>query len=143
MKSTTFWAIFYGVSLAQNSIIGTPTAGQKLTRDSKTVVQVERPNSLTGSAEVVVVIGISSCVSIVCRPADEAMCTILYLIVPNSIATGNAQINIAHVALVGAERFPYQDAEPYRSRGLTRTHRSSDSVHVASTTTKSTSYPVF
>lgn len=43
MKSTTFWAIFYGVSLAQNSIIGTPTAGQKLTRDSQTVVQVERP----------------------------------------------------------------------------------------------------
>lgn len=43
MKSTTFLVIFYGVSLAQNSIIGTPTVGQKLTRDRKTVVQVERP----------------------------------------------------------------------------------------------------
>lgn len=84
--------------------------------------------------------------------------------VPNSIATGNAQINIAHVALVGVSigiliptvwlRFVDpsitgreislpRNAELYRSRGLTRTHRSSDSVHVASTTTKSTSYPAF
>ncbi|CAI7609784.1 unnamed protein product [Penicillium palitans] len=147
MKSTTFLAIFYGVSLAQNSIIGTPTVGQKLTRDRKTVVQVERPNSLTGSAEIVVVIGISFCVSTVCRSADEAMGTILYrgdfdpqyyeanrppyqnftVTVPNSIATGNAQINIAHVALVGSWSDPYT---PLFRLGSRRIHY--DQVHILS-----------
>ncbi|OQE09338.1 hypothetical protein PENFLA_c107G10169 [Penicillium flavigenum] len=78
MKSIVSQATFAGVFLAQNSIIGIPTAGQKLTKGSNVVIQLERPNSLTDSTEIAVVIGISSCASIACRPAGEVMGTILY-----------------------------------------------------------------
>ncbi|OQE12809.1 hypothetical protein PENFLA_c062G00963 [Penicillium flavigenum] len=127
MKSIVSLAAFAGVSLAQNSIIGLPTAGQNLSKGSNMAIQVERPNSLTGSTEIAVMIGISSCVSTACRPAAEVMGTILYhgdfdpqyyeasqppyqnftITVPNLIPAGDAQINIAHVALVGAGAFPY------------------------------------
>ncbi|KAI1829402.1 hypothetical protein DTO027I6_9617 [Penicillium roqueforti] len=127
MKSIVSLVAFAGVSLAQNFIIGLPTAGQNLSKGSNVVIQVKRPNSLTGSTEIAVVIGISSCVSTACRPAGEVMGTILYrgdfdpqyyeaskppyqnftITVPNLIPAGNAQINIAHAALVGAGASPY------------------------------------
>ncbi|CAI7613009.1 unnamed protein product [Penicillium viridicatum] len=119
--------VFAGISLAHNSIIGIPTAGQKLTKGSSVVIQLERPNSLTGSTEIDVVIGISTRASTACPPAGEVMGTILYhggfdpqyheasqppyqnftVTVPTLITAGNGQINIANVVLVGAATFPY------------------------------------
>lgn len=43
MKSIVPLATFAGVSLAQNTIIGIPTAGQKLTKGRNVVIQLERP----------------------------------------------------------------------------------------------------
>lgn len=76
---------------------------------------------MTSSTEIAVAIGISSCASTTCLPPSEVMGTILYhgpfdpkyyemgqppyqnfsLAIPSSIPTGNAQINVAHAALVG------------------------------------------
>jgi hypothetical protein len=114
-------ALFAGSALAQNAGIGLPTAGQKLTKGSDIVVQVQRPNSLTGSTEMAVAIGISSCATRPCNPPDEFMGTILYngafkpeyhetslppyenftVTVPSDFAVGNAQINVAHATLIG------------------------------------------
>ncbi|KAF4772079.1 hypothetical protein HAV15_004870 [Penicillium sp. str.  len=83
-------------------------------------VQIAK-NSLTGSTEIAVVIGISTCASTACPPAGEVMGTILYhggfdpqyheasqlpyqnftVTVPTLITAGNGQINIANVVLVG------------------------------------------
>ncbi|KAF3389484.1 hypothetical protein F1880_003470 [Penicillium rolfsii] len=120
-------ALFAGAAMAQNAGIGLPTADQKLTKGSDIVVQVQRPNSLTGSTEMAVAIGISSCTNGPCIPSDEFMGTILYnggfkpeyhetslppyenftVTVPSSFAAGNAQINVAHAALVGASQYPF------------------------------------
>ncbi|KAJ5904717.1 uncharacterized protein N7473_001633 [Penicillium subrubescens] len=127
MKSIISPVVLASVSLAQNSIIGLPTTGYTVTKGSNVTVQVQRLNSLTGSTEIAVVIGVSSCASIACRPAGEVMGTILYqgpfdpqhhessqppyqnftVTLPNLIAAGNAQINVARAALVGAGHFPY------------------------------------
>lgn len=89
-------------------------------------------NSLTGSTEIAVVIGVSSCASSPCQPADEVMGTILYqgpfdpqnhepsqppyqnftVTLPNLIATGNAQINVARAALVGVSQIRYNGNVP-------------------------------
>ncbi|KAJ5904937.1 uncharacterized protein N7473_001853 [Penicillium subrubescens] len=127
MKSIISLVVLASVSLAQNSIIGLPTAGYMITKGGNVTVQVQRPNSLTGSTEIAVIIGVSSCASTPCQPAGEVMGTILYqgpfdpqyhesdqppyqnftVTLPNLIAAGDAQINVAHAALVGAGPFPY------------------------------------
>lgn len=43
MKSILSLAMFAGVSLAQSAQIGLPATGQKLTRGSDVIVQVQRP----------------------------------------------------------------------------------------------------
>jgi hypothetical protein len=43
MKSIVSLVAFAGVSLAQNSIIGLPTAGQNLSKGSNVVIQIKRP----------------------------------------------------------------------------------------------------
>lgn len=114
-------AVFVGVALAQSAQIGLPSAGQRLVKGSDVVVQIQRPNTLTGSTEMAVAIGISSCATQACIPSDEYMGTILYngpfkpeyyestvppyqnftVHVPSDWTAGNAQINVAHAALVG------------------------------------------
>ncbi|KAJ5368711.1 uncharacterized protein N7496_008471 [Penicillium cataractarum] len=123
-------ALFAGVALAQNAGIGLPTAGQQLSKGSDIVVQVQRPNSLTGSTEMAVAIGISSCATQACASPDEFMGTILYngpfkpeyhesptppyqnftVTVPSSFTAGNAQINVAHATLIGASQYPFLEA---------------------------------
>ncbi|KAJ5168937.1 uncharacterized protein N7482_004531 [Penicillium canariense] len=130
MLSIISLAMFAGVALAQSAQIGLPTAGQKLASGSKVTVQVQRPNSLTGSTEMAVAIGISSCASQACNPADEVMGSILYngpfkpvyhetsrppyqnftVSLPSGFAPGNAQINVAHATLIGAGPFPFLEA---------------------------------
>ncbi|KAJ5669426.1 hypothetical protein N7462_010496 [Penicillium macrosclerotiorum] len=127
MKSIISFAMFAGVAFAQRAQIGLPTAGQQLTKGNDVIVQVQRPNSLTGSTELVVAIGISSCGSEPCKPADEVMGTILYngdfkpeyhessqppyqnvtVNIPSSFTEGNAQVNVAHATLMGAGPYPY------------------------------------
>ncbi|KAJ5653104.1 hypothetical protein N7490_000107 [Penicillium lividum] len=126
MKFIFSLAAFVGLALAQSAQIGLPKAGQTVAPGSNVIVQVQRPNSLTGSQEMGVAIGISSCGSGSCLPADEVMGSIVYngkfnpvyhetylppyqnfsVTVPSSFAAGNAQINVAHATLIGAGPFP-------------------------------------
>lgn len=139
MKSFLSLALFAGVSLAQNAQIGLPLAGQKLEKGSEVIVQIQRPvsplfhdsifsnhltnsqNSLTSSTEMGVSIGIDSCGSRPCYPANEVMGTILYngkfhpvyhehnlppyqnftVKIPPGLASGRAHINVAHATLIG------------------------------------------
>jgi hypothetical protein len=57
MKSTISLVVLARVSLAQNSIIGLPTAGYTVTKGGNVVVQVQRPvccasENVTGKCEI-------------------------------------------------------------------------------------------
>ncbi|KAF7122639.1 hypothetical protein CNMCM5793_000664 [Aspergillus hiratsukae] len=127
MKAPYFLTCLAATVSAQSVAIGLPSAGESLTPGSSTVVQIQRPNTLTGSQEMAVAIGLSSCADSKCyRPAD-VMGTILYngpfkpeyhassqppyqnfsVNIPEAFAKGEAQLNVAHVSLVGAGPFPY------------------------------------
>ncbi|GIJ81613.1 hypothetical protein Asppvi_000112 [Aspergillus pseudoviridinutans] len=129
MKVPYFLAFLAATVSAQNVAIGLPSEGENLTPGSSTVVQIQRPNSLTGSQEIAVAIGLSSCADSKCWTAAEVMGTILYtgpfkpeyhessqppyqnfsVNIPEAIGKGKAQLNIAHVSLVGAGNFPYME----------------------------------
>ncbi|KAJ5655104.1 hypothetical protein N7490_002107 [Penicillium lividum] len=129
MQFISSLAAFAGLALAQNAVIGLPTPNQTVTSGSDVIVQIQRPNSLTGSTEMAVAIGLVSCLRRVCEPASNIMGSILYnglfdpvyheaylppyqnftVTVPLSFAAGQAQINVAHATLIGAG--PYPDLE--------------------------------
>ncbi|PLB50737.1 hypothetical protein P170DRAFT_435919 [Aspergillus steynii IBT 23096] len=127
MNTLLFLTSLAGAALAQNARIGLPEAGHSLKAGEELIVQVQRPNSLTGSQEVGVAIGIQSCANGPCHPPKDAMGQILYngpfkpvyhehslppyenftVTVPDSVASGEAVIGVAHVSLVGAGPFPF------------------------------------
>ncbi|OJJ95763.1 hypothetical protein ASPACDRAFT_1891584 [Aspergillus aculeatus ATCC 16872] len=127
MKTFAAAAAFLGTALAQNAAIGLPKAGQTVQPGQSLTVQVQRPNTITGSQEMAVAIGFQSCASGNCYAADEYMGTILYngafnpvyheyylppyenftVTVPASAAAGQAVIGVAHATLVGASAAPY------------------------------------
>ncbi|KAB8230223.1 uncharacterized protein BDW43DRAFT_170263 [Aspergillus alliaceus] len=129
MMTPIFIALLAAVASAQNAAIGFPKQGQEITPGDNLVVQVQRPNTLTGSQEVGVVIGLSSCASKPCFSPQDSMGTVLYngpfkpvyhetsqppyqnftVQIPDSAVKGDAQINVAHVAIVGASAWPYLD----------------------------------
>ncbi|KAJ5938381.1 hypothetical protein N7466_001515 [Penicillium verhagenii] len=114
-------AAFAGLALAQNAVIRLPTPNQTVASGRDIIVQMQRPDSLTGSTEMAVAIGLISCLHRVCQPASNIMGTILYngvidpvyheaylppyqnftVTVPFSFAVGQAQINVAHATLIG------------------------------------------
>ncbi|KAJ6032725.1 hypothetical protein N7540_003457 [Penicillium herquei] len=115
-------AAFAGVALAQSTNIALPKAGTTVAAGSDLVVQIERPDTLTGSDEIAVAIGMVSCPSGTCPSAGEALGTLLYhgafdpefntgsyypyenftITVPSTFAAGNAQVNVAHLSTYGA-----------------------------------------
>jgi hypothetical protein len=115
------------VAFAQSADIGLPIYNQAVSAGSDLIVQVQRPNSLTGSEEVAVVIGLQSCPNRPCTPPSSFMGTILYngpfnpqyheyylppyqnftVQVPASISAGTALIGVAHVTLIGAGLYPF------------------------------------
>ncbi|KAL4770064.1 hypothetical protein BDW60DRAFT_193423 [Aspergillus nidulans var. acristatus] len=113
-------------ALAQTAGLNLP-GGTNLTAGSDVVVQVTRPNSLTGSTELAVAIGLQSCPKNHCVPADEMLGTAqLYhgdfnpqyheyylppyenftVTIPASTPKGMAVVAVAHAALVGASNVP-------------------------------------
>jgi len=143
MKSilSGFSLVFLAASaLAQSAAIGYPPQGLSVAPGSSLTVQVERPvsfkvvlcllskpstallqNSLTGSEEVAVVIGLQSCPGTPCISPADYMGQILYngpfnpqyhetynppyenftVQIPSNSAVGTALIGVAHVTLVG------------------------------------------
>ncbi|KAI2713380.1 hypothetical protein CBS147332_5120 [Penicillium roqueforti] len=122
MKSFFSVTLFIAAAIAQSATIGLPTENQEINPGTEVVVQVQRPNSLSGSTEVGIAIGLSSCASAPCRSAEDILGTILYngpfspvyhetnlppyenftITVPASATVGKSQINVAHAALIGA-----------------------------------------
>ncbi|KAF8838742.1 hypothetical protein BDN67DRAFT_991149 [Paxillus ammoniavirescens] len=116
-------------SPSQNAVIGLPKQGQSVTPGTNLTVQVQRPNSLTGSEEVAVVIGFQSCPSGPCISPASYMGQILYngpfdpvyhetynppyqnfsVQVPATASTGTALIGVAHITLIGAGLYPYME----------------------------------
>ncbi|CAG8367160.1 unnamed protein product [Penicillium salamii] len=122
MKFLYSIALFAISALAQRAQIGLPTEGQDVTAGKEIVVQIQRPNSLSGSTEIGVVIGFTSCVDAPCHTAEDVLGKVLYngpfkpvyhesnlppyenfsVTVPESAAKGKGQINVAHATLIGA-----------------------------------------
>ncbi|KAL4807460.1 hypothetical protein BDV18DRAFT_135397 [Aspergillus unguis] len=112
-------------ALAQNVFVSLP-GGNKLTPGEDIIVQVTRPNSLTGSTDLAVAIGLQSCPSNPCLEPSSTLGTLLYngsytpqyhewnkqpyenftVTVPETTPKGNGQIGVAHFALVGASNWP-------------------------------------
>ncbi|KAL3474047.1 hypothetical protein BJX99DRAFT_232319 [Aspergillus californicus] len=119
MKTFAILASLAATALAQNAGVTLP-GGSKLTAGSKVVVQVQRPNSLTGSTEIGIAIGIQSCPNSPCTSTDSSLGTLLYhgsfnpqyhegsnppyenftVTVPD-FDTGKAVVGVAHAAIVG------------------------------------------
>ncbi|KAF9524267.1 hypothetical protein CPB83DRAFT_861506 [Crepidotus variabilis] len=115
---------------AQRIAIGSPADGAQLTPGSSFQVRLDRPNTLTGSNEIAIVIGLSTCATNACPPASDSMGSfILYngtylpeyhetdkppyqnftVSLPTAAAEGPAMLKVWHVSLVGASRSPFTE----------------------------------
>ncbi|KAJ7202017.1 hypothetical protein GGX14DRAFT_463554 [Mycena pura] len=132
LTSVVLSAALVASAFAQGVVIGAPADGATVHAGENITVEVDRPNTLTGSTEVAVVIGFQVCGDspASCPSPDDVMGTILYngpynptfhtdtapgfkppyenftVTVPAFAPEGRrAQLNLAHVTLVGAGQF--------------------------------------
>ncbi|KAK7444309.1 hypothetical protein VKT23_015321 [Stygiomarasmius scandens] len=116
------------VALGQSAHIGFPTDGATVSAGSPLSVNVIRPNTISSSEEVAVVIGIASCTTSDqgCLAPNLTMGSILYngpfdpqipspteppsqnitVDIPSDIPKGETQLNFAHFFMVGASLSP-------------------------------------
>ncbi|THH26700.1 hypothetical protein EUX98_g7494 [Antrodiella citrinella] len=136
MKSIFALAAFATAVYAQSVTIAAPVEGTSVTAGQNFTVDIARPNTLSPSQEVAVVIGLVSCSEAPfngnCASFDVSQIfgTILYngpytptlhngpspdfidfyqnftLTVPSWFTPGSASLNVAHVSLIGAGPFP-------------------------------------
>jgi len=112
---------------AQGIQIGAPVDGSSVQAGQSLVVEVDRPDTLTGSQEVAIVIAINNCDS-TCRSPSDVLGHILYtgpynpqfqsgsggkppyqnftVDLPSSLTQGKAILSVTHLSLVGAGPFP-------------------------------------
>ncbi|KAI0061527.1 hypothetical protein BV25DRAFT_1838998 [Artomyces pyxidatus] len=113
---------------AQSITIGSPAVGTSITPGTNITVQVNRPNSLTGSQEVAIVISLAACAGPCPDPADRLGSTLyagsfnpqypanprpwdqpqqnFTVAVPAYLPAGPAQLSVVHLSLVAAGPFP-------------------------------------
>ncbi|KAH7910767.1 hypothetical protein BJ138DRAFT_1152240 [Hygrophoropsis aurantiaca] len=126
-KSILTIPLFAALALAQGAVIGYPPQGTSVAPGSSLIVQVERPNTLSNSEEVAVVIGVQSCATQPCVSPAGDMGQILYngpfapqyhesgtppyqnftVQIPSTLASGTALIGVAHFTLVGSVLYPW------------------------------------
>ncbi|KAL4962048.1 uncharacterized protein BDV14DRAFT_203202 [Aspergillus stella-maris] len=126
MKTFAILTSLAATALAQNAFVNLPQ-GKEIKAGSDIVVQVTRPNSLTGSTEIGIGIGIQHCGDNGCLDSDSTLGTELYagsfspnyhestsqpyqnftVTIPEGIQTGPAVVGVAHAALVGASVWPF------------------------------------
>ncbi|KAK7681673.1 hypothetical protein QCA50_015407 [Cerrena zonata] len=136
MKSFFVLAALATSALAQRIAIGIPTDRQEIPAGSNFTVEVDRPNSLTGSTEVAIAIGLASCSRFPggsCASLDpsELLGTILYagpyspqlsnsskpphqnftVTIPNDFPHGDASFTVSHFSLVGAGPFAFFETQ--------------------------------
>ncbi|KAJ3480084.1 hypothetical protein NLI96_g8601 [Meripilus lineatus] len=120
-------------SAAQTIAIGAPLERTSISPGSSMTVEVDRPNSLTGSQEIAIVIALSSCASRGgCANYDvtQILGSVLYsgpyapayqtvpgagwkppyqnftVKVPESLPKGQASLTVSHFSLIGAGPYP-------------------------------------
>ncbi|KAJ5217015.1 hypothetical protein N7468_010023 [Penicillium chermesinum] len=111
-----------GLAAAQSANFGLPAENVELKAGSETIVQIQRPNTLTSSTEIGVAIGLST----LDEPADEVFGTVLHtgpfepkyhesrsppyqnftVTIPEGTKKGKAHLTIAHATLIGAGPYP-------------------------------------
>ncbi|KAF8218120.1 hypothetical protein K438DRAFT_1796336 [Mycena galopus ATCC 62051] len=111
---------------SQSAYIGAPANGSTVHRGSNITVEIDRPDSLTGSTEIAIVIGLLFCggTRSTCLPPSSTLGTILYsggyapevhtgvakqnftVEIPSTAQVGKSQLGLAHFSLVGAGEFP-------------------------------------
>ncbi|KAL4944953.1 hypothetical protein BDV06DRAFT_185988 [Aspergillus oleicola] len=126
MKTFAILASLAATALAQNVFVSLPQ-GKQVKAGSDVTVRVTRPNSLTGSTEIGIAIGIQHCGDDGCLDSDSTLGTELYagsyspnyhestgmpyqnftVTIPEGTATGPAVVGVAHAALVGASVWPF------------------------------------
>ncbi|KAG2065787.1 hypothetical protein BDR04DRAFT_1060113 [Suillus decipiens] len=127
MKSILSLALLAVSAFAQSADIGYPPQGLSVSPGSNLTVQIQKPDSLTNSEEVAVVIGIQSCPGKPCSSPMVSMGQILYngpfnpqfpenmpgppyenftVQIPDGIASGTVLIGAVHVTLVGLSLHP-------------------------------------
>ncbi|THU81777.1 hypothetical protein K435DRAFT_872987 [Dendrothele bispora CBS 962.96] len=118
-------------ALAQRANVGSPTVGTAIQAGSNMTIRVDRPDTLSGSKEVGIVLGLVFCPDpeFPCRPAEDGMGFVLYdgpfnpqfstpsgslpphenfvVSIPNTTAKGTAQLQFLHVSLIGASLAPF------------------------------------
>ncbi|KAJ7598972.1 hypothetical protein C8J56DRAFT_769687 [Mycena floridula] len=128
--ATAFTAALYALIVSAQSVnIGFPADGAQVKAGQSLVVEVDRPDTISSSQEVAIVIGFSSCSSR-CLPPLSSMGTVLYngpyapifqpnqtvakpphqnftVTIPTSATVGKAQLNLAHFLLLGASLGPF------------------------------------
>ncbi|KAJ6171373.1 hypothetical protein N7470_000440 [Penicillium chermesinum] len=87
-----------GLAAAQSANFGLPAENVELKAGSETIVQIQRPNTLTSSTEIGVAIGLST----LDEPADENFT----VTIPEGTKKGKAHLTIAHATLIGAGPYP-------------------------------------
>ncbi|PIL26999.1 hypothetical protein GSI_10138 [Ganoderma sinense ZZ0214-1] len=134
MKFAIALVAFAASALAQHIEIGTPKNSAKVKAGSKITVEVNRPNSLSGSTEVGIAIGLwpcggpkgtSKCASV---DVSQVLGTVVYtgsykpaydsaqpskpphqsfeITVPSSFSKGEVSLGVAHLSLIGAGSEP-------------------------------------
>ncbi|KAL2846154.1 hypothetical protein BJY01DRAFT_247331 [Aspergillus pseudoustus] len=126
MKTFALLTSLAATALAQNVFVNLPE-GPNIAAGSDVIVQVTRPNSLTGSREIAVAIGIQPCYNGRCLPAESTLGTVLYngpytpqihewsglpyenftVTVPTDLAKGTAIVGVAHATLIGAANWAF------------------------------------
>ncbi|KAJ7723303.1 hypothetical protein DFH07DRAFT_759603 [Mycena maculata] len=117
-------------ALSQGIRIGAPLNGTTVKPGSQIIVEVDKPDTLTGSTELALVIGFLNCFSDPCPSPMDRIGDILYngsyrpqfhtntgiwklpyqnftVTVPESASCGDAQLSVIHFSLVGAGPFPF------------------------------------
>ncbi|KAJ6629323.1 hypothetical protein B0H10DRAFT_1776580 [Mycena sp. CBHHK59/15] len=128
--SLALGALCATTAFAQRVAIGAPADGASVTAGSNITVEVDRPDTLSSSVEVAIVIGFNSCASRPCLPPSETIGTLLYngpydpefhtnvsfskpphqnftVTIPASAPNGEAQLSVTHFSLIGASLGPF------------------------------------
>lgn len=131
MKAFLLLLLVPAFTSAQNAVIGYPPDGHSVSPGDNLTVQIQRPNTLTSSEEVAVVIGLQTCAASggVCASPEYMMGQILYngpfdpqyrdptsapyenftVQIPSGMEKGLAQIGVIHLTLIAAGLFPMME----------------------------------